>query len=99
MSTRIMLVRFNNEATTCFDRIMPYIFNPCLQSYQILPEFIALLGDLLIYAKYAIKITNTISKETYSLKEKSPVHGLGQGSTTSATSLGKTSFNGSRPSQ
>ena len=33
MITRRILVRFNNNAAACFDRIMPHILCLCLQSY------------------------------------------------------------------
>ena len=39
MITCQILVRFNNDATACFDRIMPHILCLCLQSYQIPTEF------------------------------------------------------------
>ena len=52
-------------------------------------KFTALLGDLLCYAQYAIKIANGISKDTYSHSSDSPVYGTGQGSTASATGWGK----------
>ena len=52
-------------------------------------EFTGLLGDLLRYAKYAIKTANGVSKETYSHSTDSPVFGSGQGSTVSATGWGK----------
>ena len=61
MITRRMLVRFNNDATACFDRIMPHILCLCLRSYQITAEFTGLLGGLLRYAKYAIKTANRVS--------------------------------------
>ena len=51
--------------------------------------FIVLLGDLLRYAKYAIKIANGKSKETHSHSTTPPVYGLGQSSTVSATGWGK----------
>ena len=47
MITRRILVRFNNDATACFNRIMPHILCLCLKLYQISAHFIALLGDLL----------------------------------------------------
>ena len=34
MITRRILVRFNNDATACFNRIMPHILCLCLRSYQ-----------------------------------------------------------------
>ena len=89
MITRRILVRFNNDATACFDRIMPHILCLCLRSYQMPPEFTSMLGDLLRYAKYAIKTANGVSDDTYSHSSDLPVFGSGQGSTVSATGWGK----------
>ena len=89
MITRRILVRFNNNATACFNRTMPHILCLCLRSYQMPAKFTALLGDLLRYAKYAIKTANGVSKDTYSHSTESPVFGSGQGSTVSATGWGK----------
>ena len=89
MITRRILVRFNNDATACFDRIMPHILSLCLRSYQMPAEFTGLLGDLLRYAKYAIKTANGVSDDTYSHSSESPVFGSGQGSTVLATGWGK----------
>ena len=47
-------------------------------------KFTALLGDLLWYAKYAIKTENGVFKETYSHSKGSLVFGSGQRSTVSA---------------
>ena len=85
MITQTMLVGFKNDATACFDRIMLHILSLCLRSYQMSPEFTALLGDLLRYVKYAIKTANSVSKETYSHSKESSVYVSGQGSTASAT--------------
>ena len=52
-------------------------------------KFTALLGDLLCYAKYAIKTANGISKDTYSHSSDSPVYSTRQGSTASTTGWGK----------
>ena len=82
-------MRFNNNATACFDRIMPHILCLCLRSYQMPAESTRRLGDLLRYAKYAIKAANRVSKETYSHSIESLVFGTGQGSTVSATGWGK----------
>ena len=75
--TRRILVRFNNDATACFDQIMPHILSICLRSYQMPAKFTALLGDLLRYAKCAIKTANGISNETYSHSVDSPVYRSG----------------------
>ena len=85
MITRQILVRFNIDSTACFNRIMPYILYLCLRLYQMPVEFTGLLGDLPRYAKYAIKTANGVSKDTYNHSSASPVFGLGQGSTVSAT--------------
>ena len=82
-------MRFNNDATVCFDRIIPHILCLCLRSYQIPREFTGLLGDLLRYEKYAIKTANGVSEDMYSHSSNSPVFGLGQESTVSATGWGK----------
>ena len=89
MITQRILVQFNDNVTACFDQIMPHILCLCLQLYQILARFTALLGDLLLYTKYTIKIANGVSKETYSHSTESPVFGSGQGSIVSATRRGK----------
>ena len=60
--TRRILVRFNNNATACFDRIIPHILCLCLRLYQMPAEFTGLFGDLLWYAKYAIKMQPYVGK-------------------------------------
>ena len=92
MITQQILMQFNNNVTACFDQIMSHILCLCLQLYQIPAKFIALLGDLLLYTKYAIKIANGVSKETYRHSTESPVFGSVQGSTVSATRWGKLVF-------
>ena len=89
MITRRILVRFNNDVTACFDKIMPHILCLYLRKYQIPAEFTGLIGDLLRYAKYAIKTANGVSKETCSHSTESPVFKSRQDSTVSATGWGK----------
>ena len=92
MITQRILVQFNDNVTACFDQIMPHILCLCLQLYQILARFTALLGDLLLYTKYTIKIANGVSKEIYRHSTESPVFGSGQGSIVSATGWEKLVF-------
>ena len=89
MITRKILVRFNNDATACFDRILSHLLCLCLRSFGMPKKFTTVLGILLEQAKYAIKTSRGISKSTYSHSDDSPVFGGGQGSKLTATSWGK----------
>ena len=50
------MVRINNDATTCFYRIMPQILCLYLRLYQMPACFTVVLYELLRYAKYASKL-------------------------------------------
>jgi hypothetical protein len=89
MVTRKPLVKFNNDATACFDRILVHLLNLCLRSYGMPKKLAKILGELLRVAKYAIKTGIGISEETYSHSDESPAFGSGQGSGASAQGWGK----------
>jgi hypothetical protein len=89
MVTRKPLVKFNNDATACFDRILVHLLNLCLRSYGMPKKLAKILGDLLKVARYAIKTGIGISEETYSHSDESPAFGSGQGSGASAQGWGK----------
>jgi hypothetical protein len=89
MVTRIPLVKFNNDATACFDRMLVHLLNLCLRSYGMPKKLTKILGELLRVARYAIKTGIGISKETYHHSEESPAFGSGQGSAASAQGWGK----------
>jgi hypothetical protein len=80
MVTRTPLVKINNDATACFDRILVHLLNLCLRSYGMLKKLTKILGELLRVARYAIKTGIGISKETYQHSDESPAFGSGQGS-------------------
>jgi hypothetical protein len=84
MVTRTPLVKFNDDATACFDRILVHLLNLCLQSYGMPKKLTRILGELLRVARYAIKTGIGISKETYQHSDESPAFGSGQGSAASA---------------
>ena len=65
MVLRAILVKFNNDATACFDRILVHILTLCLRSYGMPKKLTIILGKLLESAKYAIKTGIGISKATY----------------------------------
>lgn len=60
--TRTPLVRFINNVTACFDRIMPHLLSLYLCEFQISKKFISILGILLEGAQYAIKSTRKYQK-------------------------------------
>jgi hypothetical protein len=89
MVQRSILVRFNNDATACFDRILVHLLNLCLRSYGMPRKLTSILGKLLEAAKYAIKTGIGISKQTYQHTKESPAYGSGQGSGALAQGWGK----------
>jgi hypothetical protein len=89
MVTRTTLVKFNNDATACFDRILVHLLNLCLRSFVMPRRMTTALGDLLQVARYAIKTGIGISEETYHHSDDSPAYGSGQGSAASAQGWGE----------
>jgi hypothetical protein len=75
MVTRTPLVKFNNDATVCFDRILVHLLNLCLRSFVMPKKLTTILGELLRVARYAIKTGIGISKETYHHSDESPAFG------------------------
>ena len=89
MIQRSILVRFNNDATACFDRILVHVLTLCLRSFGMPKKLTKMLGKLLEAAKYAIKTGVGISEQTYQHSKESPAFGSGQGSGASAQGWGK----------
>jgi hypothetical protein len=87
--TRTNLVKFNNDATACFDRILVHLLNLCLRSYGMPKKLTKILGEVLRVVRYAIKTGIVISKETYQHSDESPAFGSGQGSAALAQGWGK----------
>jgi hypothetical protein len=79
MVTQTTLVKFNNDATACFDRILVHLLNLCLRSFG-MPKKLA---------RYAMETGIGISKETYHHTDESPAFGSGQVSRASAQGWGK----------
>jgi hypothetical protein len=77
MVTRTPLVKFNNDATACFDRILVHMLNLCLRSFGMPNRLTTILGNLHKVAKYAIKTGIGISIETYSHSDESSAYGSG----------------------
>ena len=81
--TRRPLVRFNNDMTSCFDRIMSHLATLNIQSFGMPPEIAAIMGEFLELARYYIKTGIGVSKTSYSHTHDNPVFGQGQGSVAS----------------
>jgi hypothetical protein len=67
MVTRTPLVKFNNGATACFDRILVHLLNLCLQSFGMPNKLTTIMGELLRVTRY--------TKETYHHSDESPALG------------------------
>ena len=78
MMTRRILIRFNNDATACFDRIMAHLATINLQSFGMPQELTELLGEFLEFAKYYVKTGIGISETCYQHSNLWKVFGSGQ---------------------
>jgi hypothetical protein len=63
---RTTLVKFNNDATACFDRILVHLLNLRLRSFGMPKKLTTILGELLRVARYALKTGIGISKKNVS---------------------------------
>jgi hypothetical protein len=70
MVTRKQIVKFSNDATTCFDRILVHLLNLYLRLFRMPKKLTTILGELLKVARYAIKKRNRdITRDIPSLRE------------------------------
>lgn len=83
MVTRTSQIKFSNDATSCFDRILPPLANLISRSYGLPKDIAQIHGDMLQKAVYRLKTKLGISEGHYSHSATSPVFGTGQGSTAS----------------
>ena len=78
--TRWPSIKFNNDATSCYDRIIPSVSNVIARSMGLHAHIAQIHGDMLENAVYRIKTQLGISSGSYSHSSDSPVFGSGQGS-------------------
>jgi len=78
--TRTPQIKFFNDATACYDRIIPSIANLVARAFGLPKEIAQIHGDMLHDAKYRIKTKIGVSEEHYQHSEDDPVFGTGQGS-------------------
>jgi exonuclease III len=82
-ATRYPHIKFSNDATSCFDRIIPSVSSIIARSYGLHRNIANMQGNMLLNAVYKIKTQLGISDASYSHSEESPIFGTGQGSSSS----------------
>ena len=78
-------IKFGNDATSCFDRIIPSVSSILMRAYGLHRNIATLHGDMLQQAVYRIKTKLGISTTSYSHCDEFPIVGTGQGSSSSPT--------------
>jgi hypothetical protein len=81
--TRWPEIKFSNDATSCYDRIILSVSNVIARSMGLHKNIAKIHGSMLEHAVYRIKTQLGISIGSYSHSDGSPVFGTGQGSTAS----------------
>jgi hypothetical protein len=76
-------VKFANDASSCYDRIIPGLANLASRKYGMNRKVCMVQGDTLQQAHYNLKTLLGLSEETYSHCKFHPVYGTGQGSISS----------------
>src|SRR6056300_1547348 len=84
-ATRFPHIKFSNNATSCFDRIIPSVSNVLARAYGLHRNLAMIHGNMLQHAIYKIKTKLGLSKSSYSHCPDHPIFGTGQGSTASPT--------------
>ena len=86
---RTPLIRFNNDASSCYDRIPPNLSNLCLRSFGMPKNVASIQGAMLQGARYHTRTSLGVSDAHYSHTPENPVFGTGQGSAGSPCAWGK----------
>jgi hypothetical protein len=88
MATRLPHLKFNNDATSCYDRMLAHITTIIAQAYGLATPVAKVQGTFLQTAQYFIKTMLGVSQQSYSHSEDAPIFGNGQGSMSSPTAWG-----------
>ncbi len=83
--SRKPFLKMDNDATSCYDRIVPGTAMLISRKYGIHRNVAAVCGKTLADAHYKIKTMLGISEEGYTHCEATPIYGTGQGSRNSPT--------------
>jgi hypothetical protein len=83
--SRKPFLKFDNDATSCYDRIIPGTAMLISRKYGLHRNVAAVCGKTLADAHYKIKTMLGVSEEGYTHCEAQPIYGTGQGSRNSPT--------------
>ena len=75
--TRYPHIKFSNDATSCFDRIIPSVLSIIARSYGLHQDIAQMQENMLLHAVYKIKTQLGISDASYSHSDKFPIFGTG----------------------
>ena len=78
--TRRTLFNFDNDATSCYDRIIVSFASLINRKYGLHKKVVAVHATTLLQARFHLRTTTGISKEHYSHTIHFPIYGSGQGS-------------------
>ena len=78
--TRRTLVNFDNDATSCYDRIIVPFASLINRKYGLHSKIVAVHSDTLKQARFHLKTSTGVSSKFYSPSLQFPIHGTGQGS-------------------
>lgn len=78
--TRRTLFNFDNDASSCYDRIVVSLASVINRKYGINAKVAAVHAATLQQAKFYLKTAAGISTKYYSPSQRFPIHGTGQGS-------------------
>eukprot|EP00980_Cylindrotheca_fusiformis_P027514 scaffold20799_cov73-Cylindrotheca_fusiformis.AAC.3 len=81
--SRKPLVNFDNDAQSCYDRIIPSVASLLGRYHGLHPNITAMHGELLQHATFRVKTSLGVSTESYQHSAQFPIYGTGQGSTNS----------------
>eukprot|EP00980_Cylindrotheca_fusiformis_P013761 scaffold3547_cov96-Cylindrotheca_fusiformis.AAC.1 len=83
--SRKPLVNFDNDAASCYDRIIPSVASLLGRFHGFHPSITQMHASLLQHAQFRVKTSLGVSESSYQHTAEFPIYGTGQGSTNSPT--------------
>jgi hypothetical protein len=79
-ASRKSLINFDNDATSCYDRIIPALVSLIGQKFGLHRNMVFVHATMLEETKYKLKTSMGVSDEFYKNCQAFPIYGTGQGS-------------------